>query len=397
MISPTRSTVASLAALVIALSACSDGDPVAPLLAPPSTTAGIAGNEPPAPAGILTVALGSESLALWPFTGSDFSGAPKDPINLIFLGKADPREIRASLMSLAGTGRPGPLAGITCTWDDAVGDPQTNYAVGDGWVGSTIQLECGNFQGPRFHIRMFRQNGVTVANVHYEILIPGTNLHEVLSWEFAELFVTADIARTGFLGAAPAPSGTITPAPYYRTVQAPVVPFLTAQQIASLGLLVNGDGTASIPNDGRATVLTLVGAAPLVKGLVNRSFVVQFAQVIPKPFCTAGTTGYIYATGPVTVHIRAGIDGNNYRSEWSAAGTLTLIPFNPLNGQFAGAPYQGVVTIRNLTEMTDGNSAVEFLSDQRELPDVGATRGVRLEHLRAREEGEDVATLNIDC
>src|SRR5688572_29404593 len=161
MISPTRSTVASLAALVIELSAWSDGDPVAPLLAPPSTTAGIAGNEPPAPAGILTVALGSESLALWPFTGSDFSGAPKDPINLIFLGKADPREIRASLMSLAGTGRPGPLPGITCTWDDAVGDPQTNYAAADGWGGSTIHLEWGNFRGPRFHIRMFRKIGVT--------------------------------------------------------------------------------------------------------------------------------------------------------------------------------------------------------------------------------------------
>lgn len=397
MASLSRSTVASLAALVIALSACSDGNPIAPIMSAPSPTKGIAGNESPAPGGMVTVALGSESLPLWPFTGSDFSGAAKDPINLIFLGKADPREIRASLMSLPGSGRPGPLAGITCTWDDAVGDPQTNYAVGDGWVGSAIQLECGNFQGPRFHLRMFRQGDVTVANVHYEILIPGTNIHEVLSWEFAELFVTADIARTGFLGAAPAPSGTITPSPYYRAVQAPVVPFLTAQQIASLGLLVNGDGTASIPNDGRATVLTLAGAAPLVKGLVDRDIIVQFAQVIPKPFCTAGTTGYLYVSGPVTVHIRAGIKGNNYESEWSAAGTLTLIPFNPLNGQFAGAPYQGVVNIRNATQVTDGKSAVEFLSDQRELPDVDATRGVRIEHLRAREEGRDVATLSIDC
>ncbi len=293
MTSQSRTTAASLAALIIALVACSDGSPIAPLVSAPSLTKGIAGNESPAPAGMVNVALGSETLALWPFTGSDFSGDAKDPINLIFLGNADPREIRATLMSLSGTGRPGPLAGITCVWDDAVGDPQTNYAVGDGWVGSTIQLECGNFQGPRFHLRMFRQGGVTVANAHYEILIPGTNVHEVLSWEFAELFVTADIARTSFLGAAPAPSGTITPSPYYRAVQAPVVGFLSAQQIASLGLLVNGDGTASIPTDGRATVLTLVGSSPLVKGLVDKDFIIQFAQVIPKPFCTAGTTGYL--------------------------------------------------------------------------------------------------------
>ena len=217
------------------------------------------------------------------------------------------------------------------------------------------------------------------------------------SWEFAELFVTADMARTGVLAAAPAPSGTITPAPYYRAVQAPVVQFLSAQQIASLGLLVNGNGTASIPNDGQATVLTLAGSSSLVQGLVDRDIIVQFAQVIPKPFCTVGTTGYVYASGPITVHIRAGIQGDKYVSEWTAEGTLTLIPFNPLNGQFAGAPYQGVVTIRNATEMSDGKSVVEFLSDQRELPDVDATRGVRIQHLRAREEGKDIATLDIDC
>jgi hypothetical protein len=397
MTSQSRTTVASLAALVVALAACSDGSPIAPLVSAPSATEGIAGNESPAPAGMLNVTLGSETLALWPFTGSNFSGDAKDPINLIFLGNADPRDIRASLMSLSGSGRPGPLAGITCTWDDAVGDPQTNYAVGDGWVGSAIQLECGNYQGPRFHLRMFRQGAVTVANAHYEILIPGTNMHEVLSWEFAELFVTADIARTNFLGAAPAPSGTITPSPYYRAVQAPVVGFLTSQQIVSLGLLVNGDGTASIPNDGRATVLTLAGSSPLVKGFADKDFILQFAQVIPKPFCTTGTTGYVYASGPVTVHMRSGIDGKNYRSEWTGSGTLTLIPFNPLTGQFAGAPYQGVVSVRSATEMTDGNSAVDFLSDQRELPDVDATHGIRIERLRAREEGKDIATLDIDC
>ena len=394
---PLSRAVASIATLVFAVAACSDDrNPVAPVI-PGAIQTQINGNEPAAPNGLVTVALGSESLSLWPFTGSDFSGTPQDPINLIFLGKADPREIRASLMSLPGTGRPGPLAGLTCTWDDAVGDPQTNYALGDGWVGSAIQLECNNFYGPRFHLRMFRQGDVTVANAHYEILIPGTNIHEVLSWEFAEQFVTADIARTGFLGAAPAASASITPSPYYRAVQAPIASQLSAGQIAALGLLVNGDGTASIPNDGYATVLTLAASAPVEKGFADKDFIIQFGQVIPKPFCVAGTTGYLYASGPIRVRMHSGIDGKNYRSEWSGTGTLTLVPFNPITGQPAGAPYQGKVNVNNSTELTDGNSSVDFKSDQREVPDTDATRGSRVEHLRVREEGKDEYTLHIDC
>src|SRR5437763_8768761 len=115
----SRAAAAIAAALVFAVAACSDDtSPVAPTLPGPSIHAQINANEPPAPSGLVSVSLGSESLSLWPFTGSNFSGTPEDPINLIFLGKADPREIRASLMSLPGTGRPGPLAGLTCTWDD---------------------------------------------------------------------------------------------------------------------------------------------------------------------------------------------------------------------------------------------------------------------------------------
>src|SRR4029079_1006536 len=142
--------------------------------------------------------------------------------------------IRSVLMSLPGSGRPGPLAAFNCTWSDAVGDPQTSYSSSTGWVPSSIQMQCGNFQGPRFHARIFREGNVTVANAHYEILIPGTNQHEVLSWELAEALVAADIARSGYLGAAPSVSSVITAAPYYRAVQAPVAAMLPAPQIAAL-------------------------------------------------------------------------------------------------------------------------------------------------------------------
>ena len=390
-------TARSLALLALALAACTDNSPTVPSASPRVVHNELNGNEPPAPAGIVTVALADGQLALWPFTGTNLSGVPADPINLVFSGEADPRQIRAVLIGLSGSGRPGGLASFNCTWSDAVGDPQTGYGEESGWVGSAIQLECGNFHGPRFHIRMFRQGGVTVANAHYEILIPGTNQHEVLSWELAEQLVMADFARSGVLGSAPAPTGIITPAPYYRAVQAPVAAMLSAAQIAGLGLLVNGDGTASIPNDGRATLLQVAAAPAAVDAIAQKDFIVTFAQVIPKPFCVAGTTGYLYAAGPIRVRMTSGITDGNYHSEWTAEGTLSLLPFNPLTGQPAGAPYQGDVVERVLTEMTPGAAGAEHFSDRRETPDIGSTRGTRLHHLRARENGKDFYVLDIIC
>jgi hypothetical protein len=353
--------------------------------------------EAPAPSGIVTLSQGDTETEAWPYTSTGFSTTPQDPVNLVFLGAADPRQIRSTLMSLSGSGRPRPLAGFTCTWSDAVGDPQTSYSPGEGWVPSTIQMQCGNFFGPRFHVRIFRHGNVTLANAHYEILIPGTNMHEVLSWELAEGLVVADIARSGRLGAAPSLSQTITAAPYYRAVQAPVAATLTAFQIASLGLRVNGDGTASIPNDGRATMLRLASAAPVTNGMDDSDFVIQFGQVIPKPFCTAGTTGYLFASGPITVHMRSGIVDGNYESSTTSQGTLNLVEFNPITRQPASAPYQGLVSETTSVKLTEGTSWVEFFSTREETPDGGATRGSRVESLRARQHGLDSYQLEISC
>jgi hypothetical protein len=381
---------------VLLIAACNSDEsfPVADMTAPisPAQLHGLA-----APSGIVTVGEGSGATEVWPYTSTGFSTTGQDPINLVFMGAADPREIRATLLSLSGSGRPGPLAAFNCTWSDAVGDPQTGYTVREGWVGSAIQLQCGTFQGPRFHIRMFRHGAITLANAHYEILIPGTNMHEVLSWELAESLVAADIARSGFLAAAPSLTGPITSAPYFRAVQAPVAAMLPAQQKAALGLLVNGDGTASIPNDGRAMVLQLAGAPSQMKGLVESELVIQFGQVIPKPFCVPGTTGYLFASGPVTVRMSSGIVGQNYQSTITSTGTLNLIEINPLNGQTVGSPYQGVVYEQTNVKLTNGSSEVEFFSTREETPDAGPTRGKRTEFLRARENGQDAYDLSITC
>jgi hypothetical protein len=246
-------------------------------------------------------------------------------------------------------------------------------------------------------VRIFREGNVTVANAHYEILIPGTNQHEVLSWELAEGLVTADIARSGYLGAAPSPSAVITAAPYYRAAQAAVASMLPAPQIAALGLHVNGDGTASIPNDGRAMMLRLASAPAITEGLVDSDFVIQFGQVIPKPFCTQGTTGYLFASGPITVHMRSGIVDGNFESTTTSDGTLNLVEFNPITRQPASAPYQGIVGESTSVKLTNGAAWVEFTSSRVETPDGGVNRGTRTEMLRAREHGADAYDLNISC
>lgn len=55
-----------------------------------------------APSPLVTVDIGLDAVEFWPYTGADLSGTPKDPINLIFFGQADPRDIRAALLSLDG-------------------------------------------------------------------------------------------------------------------------------------------------------------------------------------------------------------------------------------------------------------------------------------------------------
>src|SRR6188474_360402 len=72
-------------------------------------------NDPAAPAGLVTVG----ALTFWPYTGDDFTGAPKDPINAIFTGTAITLQIRAALRRPAGNRSASGLPTIptfTCTW-----------------------------------------------------------------------------------------------------------------------------------------------------------------------------------------------------------------------------------------------------------------------------------------
>lgn len=324
------STIALL--LVMGASACSDESIPLDITTLDAKAAGA-----PAPAGLQTVSAGADQLVFSPFTGTDLGTPAQDPINLIFRGKADPRALRAALLRLDGNrtafGMPDQFP-FNCVWSDAFGDMQTGYATTRGWTGSVIQLQCGTYGPIRFHIRLFPAGDWTIANAHFEVLIPGTADHQVLSWEIAEQLVVADFVRSGLLGAAPQKTPSINPAPGYREIPSVIYNGLPAE----LKFMIGGpqqNVTAGVPigTDGTATILTLAGAAPLVAETRAEPTTLAYNQVIPRPYCSAGPLDYILVEGPVSLSkTMTQTAGGNFLEELRAYAELQVTPINPVTG-----------------------------------------------------------------
>jgi hypothetical protein len=139
-LSPSTARAGAMIAAAAIIAACSDAPPTAvPSAAVGQARAAAAQdpNDPAAPAGLVTVG----ALTFWPYTGDDFTGAPKDPINAIFTGQASPLQIRAALRRLDGNRSAFGLPNVppfNCTWKDAIGDEQTGYGDAEGWTGSAV-------------------------------------------------------------------------------------------------------------------------------------------------------------------------------------------------------------------------------------------------------------------
>jgi hypothetical protein len=299
-----------------------------------------AGTEAAPPPSTIAVALGSGSETIWPFTGTDFSGGAQDPINLIFTGTADPRTIRDVLMSLDGNrtafGFPNAFP-FNCTWSDAFGDEQVAWAAEEGWQGSAVQLQCGSFSPMRFHLRLFREGIFSLANVHFDLLIPGTADHEVLSWEIPEALVTVDLVRSGFLTAAPLLTEAITPAPSYRTIRTPIFNGIPLALRAAFGLpLTNQSAPVPIPNDGRATVLSVQHEFEPSQSDIPAALDLLYNQIIPRPFCSSGPLDLVKVEGPVHLSLRVHTNpSGTYTRTGAASALLTVTPVDPL-GQPTG-------------------------------------------------------------
>lgn len=397
--SPAHRAVFLLAAG--ALAACGDAPSPA---APEDAAARVAAfAEPAAPAPTAQITVGGQRLTFWPYVASDFSTA-KDPLNVLFVGEADPRMLRAALRRLDGDRTAYGLPNVPpfdCTWSEAHGETYTAWADREQWTGSAIQLQCGAYGPQRFHLRLFRQDAWTLGGAHFEVLIPGTAEHEVLSWELARQFVMVDFQRAGILGAPASLSEPFSQTPTWRAVAAPVFNGLPLALRGLIGApLANVTADWPIPNDGRAAVLRVATAEPVVPDLVEQDFVIDYNQAVPKDRlqCSAGPLDYVFVTGPAHLRLRAGIDEQgNYFYHKLLGGQFGLVPVNPLTGLPTGAPYTGVVSERGEGILTDAFSDASSSRTRREIPATGPFRGVLREALRAGTLGQDRYFRDEDC
>jgi hypothetical protein len=368
------------------VAACSDSARQPTALRPARVDVSAASLSAPAPSPIVPVSLPGQTLQLWPFTGFGF-GEKSDPVNLIFIGQADPRALRAALLLLDGDrsafGFPNVFP-FNCTWhDDPEVQTEVAYTTGSGWVGSPIMLECGVYDEARFHLRFFDVGGgATVGGVPFEVYIPGTLEHQTISWELAEQFVTVDFIRSGLLDLNLPLFSTdpITPAPSFDAIPALIYNGIPTALRGAIGGPL-GDVTDPVPiaNDGRATVLNLSSAVEGERLVSHRQFVEAFDQVIPQPFCGPGSATFLFVQGPVTFNQQVVFTpSGNYLSDFHAEGQLDVTPVDPTTGQPVGATYRAVVLEDHKGILTDAVTLSTFFTLRITLPPSAPFHG-RLE------------------
>ena len=310
------------------------------------------------PADLVDIDCFGRILTCWPYTGAKLDGVPMDPVNLIFTGYADPVQIRAALLGLDGDrsvlGLPDEYP-FNQVWKDALGGGvQSNYAVEGEWRGSVIQLTLGDYEPIRFHLRLFRTGAVgddgspiTIGAAHFEVLIPGTTDHQVLSWTAAKNIVVGDMMRTGLLNPDTdlMPSDQITPTPGFRTI----IPAVYNGLPQALLDIVGGpeppvEEPVAIPNDGFAMIIHLAGPATVTSGETSSMATIEFGQFVPRPYCSSGPYDFLWIEGPVQFHSTAMVDEyGQYSYEGSYGGTLTAVPVDPSTGQAVGPPFSADV------------------------------------------------------
>src|SRR5688500_1602401 len=363
----SKSLLAVVLSASVAIGCADQPDALAPMVPQSAVVEDVA---PPT----VGITLGTQDLTIWPYTSPTIGGAETDPINVVFPNR-DARDVRAALVALNGNrtafGMPN-AAPFNCTWKEAVGGAQVSYTTETSWTGSAMQLECGDFAPMRFHVRLFPAGHSTIANVHFEVLVPGTNQHEVLSWELGEQLLTVDFIRSGMLSGI-TQTQQINPAPTFRTIN-PLI--YNGLPVALRGLiggpLSNVTTPVGIATNGRATVFSLANVPQAEAVVARREFTIQFNQMIPKPFCASGPFDYLRVHGPVLVKQTVNVTpAGNYISRSHATGSLDLTPVNPLTGQVLGETYRAQINDIARTMITDNVDLTTNLSLQMMIPPTG--------------------------
>ncbi len=316
------------------------------------------------PADQVTYEASGRMVTSWPYTGTRLDGTPSDPISLVLTGDVDILGIREALLALDGNrtafGFPDAYP-FNQPWDDCLGgSAQVTWEEDAGWTGGVVQLTVGNYEPLRVHLRLFRvDDTLTLGAAHFEVLIPGTSDHQVLSWELAEQMVAADLLRAGLLapGTAPGSTGPITDYPSFRSIPAMIYNSLPAELAAIVGPAQPVTEDVPLPNDGAAIVLALAGLPEPTQGFHTLTHTAVFDQYIPRPFCSSGPYDWLYVMGEVQFTAEVGVDSiGRYRMNSSYAGVLWATPVNPATGEQMGETFTADVEGRQDAVMSDYGS-----------------------------------------
>ncbi len=380
----------------VGLSACVD-DPVEPIGAIREADALMSanGSAPPPPAGLVNVG----SLEFWPWTGRDLSGIIADPMNLLFTGDVDLVSLRAALLALDGNrtsfGFPGSPP-FDCTWNDAHGGIQTTYTNRAGWVANAIQLQCGTYDPLRFHIRLFDAGDHVVAAVHFDLLIPNTPEHQVLSWELPQQLVMVDFIRSGLLAAPPGFQPVSAPG-HVQEIPKPIYDGIPDALKVAVGLPPGPAPGPSVPvpNDGVATVLNLGVQAPVVAEYEEYSLTLPFNQVIPRPFCSQGPADFVLVQGPVDVSVSTRVNRlGRLESHNTLRGDLSVTPIDISTGQPSGSTFDAQISQIDNTGVGPSGTRANAVLQRKAIP---ATTAFLSTHLVTGPNGSARFTSSEKC
>jgi hypothetical protein len=334
-------------ALAVGLAACDDGF-VSPsgsaLDAAPALA--VHGYAPAAPTGLVTVG----DLSLWPWTGRDLDETVADPMNLIFFGDVDLVSLRSALLSLDGDrtafGFPADYP-FNCTWTDASGSMQSAYSDGAGWVGNAIQLQCGGYDPLRFHIRLFDAGEAVIAGAHFDLLIPNTAEHQVLSWDLPQDLVMVDMMRGGF-----AALPEFVPVNEDAPVQAIPKPLYD-----------------QIPDELKVAVFTVQGLPSPSADLVEYAMELPFNLTVPRPFCSQGPADFVHILGPVHLTVRARVNAKGrLESHNTVRGDLSITPIDVSTGQPSGPSFMAQISEVDNTIVGPNGTSVNAVLQRKGVP-----------------------------
>jgi hypothetical protein len=187
----------------------------------------------------------------------------------------------------------------------------------------------------------------------------------------AEEFLIGDFVRSGLLdpGTPMVATGYVNESPF-RTIPAVIYNDLPEDLKAIIGG-PSGNVTEDVPiyTDGNAMILRLARTVPRQAETREQDFVINFGQVIPKPFCSNGPSDYVYAEGPV--HLKQTVrltPGGVYEMSFHALGTLSVTPVNPLTGEPLAEPFTAHVRERYSSLMNNRYAMASSLQFQKLVP-----------------------------